>query len=128
MCSVILLGRSTLVGKFWSLPIGEERDFFNVHSCVERRTFLFGVGNDTRTIGCRGIVSGLVTRYFGSCERAKWGVGPPIIHFIRRMSSKALLSIGEGRRSGGGDVKFRLICSIQPSFSLCLNLNTYTGQ
>jgi len=31
-------------------------------------------------------------------------------------------------KSGGGDVKFRLICSIQPSFSLCLNLNTYTGQ
>jgi hypothetical protein len=87
---------------------GEERDFplMGASDFFIRRgennvlLSYFGL-DDIRTIGCLGIVSGLVTRYFGSKGRSG-GLGPPIIHFIRRMSSKALLSIGEGRRSGGG--------------------------
>jgi len=100
---------------------GEERDFplMGASDFFIRRgennvlLSYFGL-DDIRTIGCRGIVSGLVTRYFGSKGRSG-GLGPPIIHFIRRMSSNSCSALGKDE-GGGGDVKFRRICSIRPFF------------
>lgn len=112
---------------------GPSSDFFIIRRGENVLLSYFGI-DDIRTIGCGGIVSGLVTRYFGSCERAKWRISaanysfhsPDVIEFIAQHWGRTK----EGGRGGGGegDVKFRRICSIQPFFSLCLNLNTYTGQ
>jgi hypothetical protein len=96
---------------------GPSSDFFIIRRGENVLLSYFGI-DDIRTIGCGGIVSGLVTRYFGSCERAKWGVSATIIHFIRRMSSNSLLSIGEGRRRGRG-CKISAHLQYPTIFSLC---------
>ena len=96
---------------------GPSSDFFIIRRGENVLLSYFGI-DDIRTIGCGGIVSGLVTRYFGSCERAKWGVSATNYSFHSPDVIEFLLSIGEGRRRGRG-CKISAHLQYPTIFSLC---------